>query len=167
MLNRYIILLGLFSLAACNPAPPQDEPDAYEEVTGDTLAPLPPTAQEEEMFSGSWIARNPDTSEIMVRWEVRVEDQRWKGQYALTEHFCQTRDGTRTSACPFAGQSGSWEQILAGGGVLNASATDPYQTDAYFTLQMLAPDGAAVSTVAFSADLGFVQLNTDIERDDD
>ncbi|MEL7129809.1 MAG: hypothetical protein AAGK23_09695 [Pseudomonadota bacterium] len=164
MHKHILFALGTIALAACGDAPGNDTDIIDDETTAEALQPLPPTPKQEEMFTGRWRARDPETGNIMVHWEIRVSDDRWTGQYTLTEHFCQSRDETRASACPFGVQGGSWEQIQASGGGLIAKATDPFQTDALFTLTMLAPDGDTVTRIATTADLGFVQLNTEIER---
>lgn len=167
MVFRTGLFLTLLSLGACGDSSTATEPEDPIEPEVEASLPLAPPVQNEELFSGSWIARDPDTDQVMVEWDVRVEEGRWVGSYILTEHFCQTRNERRESACPFPGRSGEWEQIMASGAVLSAKATDPFQTDALFTLQMLAPDGATLTTVAFSADLGFVQLNAGIERQEE
>lgn len=164
MVNRTGLLLILLSLGACGDSSISTEPEDPIESEVESSLSMTPPIQNEELFTGSWIARDPETNSVMVEWDVRVENDRWVGSYTLTEHFCQTSNERRVSACPFSGQSGDWEQIIASNAVLSAKAADPFQTDALFTLQMLAPDGASLSTVAFSADLGSVQLNTDIER---
>lgn len=172
MLKHSLLASTLVLFAACG-GPPADLSDdlddaaidsRVEQAMDDGFEPLPPTASQEDMFTGRWQIRNPDTGELMARWELRVENSRWVGQYTLTEQFCQSRDDSRDSACPFEGQGGSWEFILASDGALMAQATDPFQSDAMFTLNMLAPDAEAVTRAAISADVGFVSLNTDIER---
>ncbi|MEM0985741.1 MAG: hypothetical protein AAGJ32_05810 [Pseudomonadota bacterium] len=156
-------LSGILLMCACgDPSAAIDPSEPVEEANSGSQTIVPPV-QNEALFTGNWAARNPETGQVMVEWNLRVDEGRWKGSYVLTEHFCQTRDEQRLSACPFDGQRGEWKQIIASAAVLSAQAMDPFQTDAFFTLQMLAPDGETLSTVAFSADLGFVQLNADIE----
>ncbi|MEM9938453.1 MAG: hypothetical protein AAF768_06365 [Pseudomonadota bacterium] len=171
MLRHSLFALGLVALTACG-APADPVEDALEEVaeditdglTEDTFTPLPPTAEEVELWSGTWQLRNPDSGEVMIRWELQVEDGRWTGQYTLTEHFCQTQGAPRASACPFEGQGGSWGSITSNIAAMMLKATDPYQTDAVFTLTMFTDSDGNAARAATSADHGFVTVNTDIER---
>lgn len=117
------------------------------------------------LWSGNWTASDPETGQTIARFELRAENDRWGGQYTLTQNFCQSDQPEYTaSLCPFAGQGGSWYEVDANTVSLIATAPDPFLPGEDFTLTLTSTDQATVSNVVFVADAGRVSFDAEFER---
>ena len=152
-------------LTACG-GEPAAKADADTATSSEASAPAPAPSVDPalaSLWAGNWQLRDPATNQLLVRFEIRVQEGRWTGQFTLTPGFCQTSVPGTPSHCPFDGAGGSLQDIDANAVALIALGIDPFMPGQDLSLTLTSANGASIDTVAVIADAGRMSVSGPVE----
>lgn len=150
-------------LTACGSETPADA-DAATSNKDSAPAPAPSVDPAlASLWAGHWQLRDLATNQLLVRFEIRVQEGRWTGQFTLTPDFCQTSVPGAPSHCPFEGAGGSLQDIDANAVALIALGIDPFMPGQDLSLTLTSADGATIDTVAVIADAGRMSVSGPVD----